>query len=545
MSFLWNKKDSADDKKEPVDVKTNYIESDTASEKSFDHVFQDPVKLAYYKDLYEKTNYECREYLDPDLTWTAEEERKIVWKNDWYVTFWAFIMFTGLNLDRFNIKNALADNMLKELGLITNDYNLANTVNLVCFLGAELPSQLITKKLGADVWIPIQMCLWSIVSLAQFWVNGKASLVVCRGLIGLFEGGFIADMTLWMTYFYTRKELPFRISLFYISNYSSAILSALLAAGLLQIQTERYPEGWRWLFLIEGVFTFLIGVASFFFMPASVVSTKAWYRKKGWYTDREEKILVNKVLREDPTKGDMNNRQPVGLRELIVAFFDIDMLPVYIVRLFGDINSSPVTTYLSLTLRQLGFSTFKTNMLSIPLNVIGIVSMLVITYLSEIVNMRSLLIMITPVWTGVCLIALRWWPQAQINVWGTFALLTIMLGHPPTWPLSISWCMANSNSVRSRAVSSAVVNMFSQAAGIISSNIYRTDDAPLYHRGNVVLIGLSGATIALCLLSILYYKFRNYQNEKKWNAMTVEEQERYVKETTDEGNKRIDFRFVY
>lgn len=523
----------------------NDFESISSSEKQYDHIFQDPEALAYYRALYEKTNYECKDHLDPDLTWTPEEEKKILRRNDWYVTFWAFIMFTGLNLDRFNIKNALADNLLDDLNLNTNDLNLANTVNLICFLSAELPSQLISKKLGADVWIPIQMCIWSIVSMAQFWLNGKTSFVICRALIGLFEGGFICDVTLWMSYFYTKSELPLRISLFYISNFSSVILSALLAAGLLEILTPSVPEGWRWLFMIEGIITLLIGIASFFFMPASVVDTKAWYRKKGWYTDREEKILVNKVLREDPTKGDMNNRQPVGLKELFVAFFDIDMLPIYIVRVFGDINSSPVTTYLSLTLRQLGFSTFKTNMLSIPLNVIGIASMLVITYLSEIVNMRSLLIMITPVWTGVCLIALRWWPQAQINVWGTFALLTVMLGHPPTWPLSISWCMANSNSVRNRAVSSAVVNMFSQAAGIISSNIYRTDDAPLYHRGNVVLIGLSGATIALCLLSILYYKFRNYQNEKKWNAMTVEEQERYVKETTDEGNKRIDFRFVY
>lgn len=531
--------------KPKAEVKVEDFESVSSSERQYDHVFQDPQALKYYTELYESTQYECRHHLDPELTWTQEEEKKITWKNDWYVTAWAFVMFTGLNLDRFNIKNAIADDLLADLNLNTDDYNLANTVNLICFLSAELPSQLISKKLGADVWIPMQMCIWLIVSLAQFWLSGKASFVVCRGLIGLFEGGFICDMTLWMSYFYTKSEIPLRISLFYISNFSTVILSALLAAGLLEILTPSVPEGWRWLFLIEGIITLIIGIFSFFLMPASVVHTKTWYRKKGWYTEREEKILVNKVLRDDPSKGDMNNRQPVGFKELAKAFFDIDMLPVYLVRLLGDIGTSPVQTYLSLTLRQLGFSVFATNMLSIPFSVIGIVSMVLVTWLSEIVNARSYIIMITPVWVVVCLFPLRYWPDAQKDVWGTYALLTVLLGHAPIWPLSISWVMANSNSVRSRAVSSAVVNMFSQTAGIISSNIYREDDKPLYHRGNEQLIGIAFGAIGACIFAKYYYIWRNRQNKKKWDALTVEEQEKYLATTKDEGNKRINFKFIY
>lgn len=36
---------------------------------------------------------------------------------------------------------------------------------------------------------------------------------------------------------------------------------------------------------------------------ASAVQTKAWYRPNGWFTDREVKIVVNRVLRDDPSKG--------------------------------------------------------------------------------------------------------------------------------------------------------------------------------------------------------------------------------------------------
>jgi hypothetical protein len=59
----------------------------------------------------------------------------------------------------------------------------------------------------------------------------------------------------------------------------------------------------RWLFLLEGLLTLLIGFTSFFLMPASAVQTKTWFRPKGWFTDRELGIVVNRVLRDDPSKG--------------------------------------------------------------------------------------------------------------------------------------------------------------------------------------------------------------------------------------------------
>lgn len=46
------------------------------------NIFQDPEVKAYYVDVYEKAKYECRHVFDADLTWTKEEERKLVRKLD-------------------------------------------------------------------------------------------------------------------------------------------------------------------------------------------------------------------------------------------------------------------------------------------------------------------------------------------------------------------------------------------------------------------------------------------------------------------------------
>lgn len=51
--------------------------------------FKDPVVAERWRVQYETSKYECRHLFDPVLSWTEEEEKRLVRKLDWRVCLWA------------------------------------------------------------------------------------------------------------------------------------------------------------------------------------------------------------------------------------------------------------------------------------------------------------------------------------------------------------------------------------------------------------------------------------------------------------------------
>lgn len=117
-----------------------------------------------------------------------------------------------------------------------------------------------------------------------------------------------SDTILYLSYFYTGKSLPIRLAWFWMSSQVFDIVTGFAAVGLLSMRGVLGYAGWRWLFLIEyvsnscvtaiansirGMFTFTIGVLSFWLMPQCPTKTKSWWNPKGYFSEREQKIIVN------------------------------------------------------------------------------------------------------------------------------------------------------------------------------------------------------------------------------------------------------------
>lgn len=144
----------------------------------------------------------------------------------------------------------------------------------------------------------------------------------------------------------------------------------------------------------------------------------------------EETIIINRVIREDPAKSSMHNRQPITPKLLWKSMCDYDLWPLYIIGLLFQIPETTPTQYLTLTLKGLGFGTFKTNLLVIPSTILHMITMLLLTYFAEIFGELTLTSTFGQIWALPFLVYLYKVDITKINKWQAFGIMSLLLSYP-------------------------------------------------------------------------------------------------------------------
>jgi sugar phosphate permease len=128
---------------------------------------------------------------DQDLSWSIHEERVAVRKVDLCILTFIVLLFTFMQFDRTNISAALTDTLRKDINVNTSQINTAQTLFILGFILTEIPFNIITKKIGAETWLPITMFLWGVCTWCQIFMKSASGLFALRFFIGAMEGGYI------------------------------------------------------------------------------------------------------------------------------------------------------------------------------------------------------------------------------------------------------------------------------------------------------------------------------------------------------------------
>jgi sugar phosphate permease len=173
----------------------------------------------------------------------VELDRCITRKLDWRLMPTLFGFWLLAFIDRSNIGNARIDGLAEDLKLDSNKFNIALAVFYVPYICYDVPSNLVLKYFRAGYYLPSLLIAWGLVSMCTGFVKSYRGLLAARFFLGLTEGGLLGGMLVYLSMFYRRHQMLFRITLFYCAAPLSGAFGGLLAAGLAQIQSGGY-NGW-------------------------------------------------------------------------------------------------------------------------------------------------------------------------------------------------------------------------------------------------------------------------------------------------------------
>lgn len=103
---------------------------------------------------------------------------------------------------------------------------------------------------------------------------------------------------------YSRKEIQYRQALFFSAASIAGAFSGLLAYGIAHMDGVGGYEGWRWIFIIEGLATVVVAVWAFFALYDFPDTAK-------FLTDDERAFIIFKLKYQGQITADGDDRPRV------------------------------------------------------------------------------------------------------------------------------------------------------------------------------------------------------------------------------------------
>lgn len=218
----------------------------------------------------------------------TDEEKRLVWKIDRQLMPMIWIMYIFNYLDRVsllikridfsiiypadcylshaqtNIGNAQLAGLSEDLKMSSQDYNWALSVFFFGYVLFEVPSNMILSRSKPSIFLPTIMLLWGALCCVMAAVRNFAGLCALRFVLGCVEAGFAPGVLFLMSSWYTQAEQARRFAVYWSAAVASGAFGGLLAGAITsKLDGVAGLEGWRWLFIVEGLATCVVSLAAY------------------------------------------------------------------------------------------------------------------------------------------------------------------------------------------------------------------------------------------------------------------------------------------
>jgi MFS transporter, ACS family, tartrate transporter len=202
-----------------------------------------------------------------------------------------FVLYITNYLDRTSVAYA-AIGMSRTLGFSDRVFGLGAGIFFVSYVALQIPGALMVERWSARRCITVIMIAWGSLTVLTGLVHTPGQLYGARLLLGAAEAGFFPGVVVYLSHWFIREDRAKAGSNFMAAIPLSFIVGSPLAGWILG-----HPwlgvDGWRWLFVLEGMPAILLGTVAFFYLTD-------WPREAAWLAPEQRRWIEQKLEEEKP-----------------------------------------------------------------------------------------------------------------------------------------------------------------------------------------------------------------------------------------------------
>ncbi|GAW25158.1 putative major facilitator superfamily transporter [Rosellinia necatrix] len=327
--------------------------------------------------------------------------------------------------------------------------------------------------------------------------------------------------------------------MFFSAASIAGAFSGLLAFAIAKLDGLGGLEGWRWIFILEGLVTVVVAVAAFFLLHD--------FPETATFLTEEERAFVIFRLKyqghvESEDEGNVRVAQSDEFRwEYVWAAFKDWQIWVNIFVYWGIVCPLyGISLFLPSIIKNLGYVSSTAQLLTVPIYITAAILAVVVAYFSDRVGKRSPFVV-------TCMLAILVGFILSISssnpgvVYAGVFIATA--GIYSSFAGNIAWLSNNLAGGYKRSAGMAIQIGAGNLGGAFASNFYRQRDSPRYTLGHALEIGFTSVGLIAAAILIVNYMRINRKRAKivregGHNQFTPEELSR-------QGDRAVTFRYVY
>lgn len=395
--------------------------------------------------------------------------------------------------------NARLAGFEKDLGLKGHDYNIVLSVFYISYILFEIPSNIACKWIGPGWFIPAISLGFGIASICTAFVTNMATASVVRFILGAFEAGMMPGIAYYLSRWYRRSELAFRLALYIVMAPLAGAFGGLLASAILRLPNFGGLHTWQMIFAIEGIVTCTLSLIAFITLTDRPETAR-------WLTQEEKDLAIARVKSErvgatevldkmDKAKTLRGIFNPVTLATSFI--FLLDNVTVQGLAFFAPTIVKTIYPLETVTAQQLR---------TVPPYIVGAFFTVLFPWLSWRFDRRNIFFIICAPLMMAGYVMFLASTNGHVRYAATFIIAS---GAYSFGALCNAQSAANviSDTARGSAIGTTV--MFGNIGGLISTWSFMSTDAPNFPIGNGLNLGTSSAILISSILLGLWMKRDN------------------------------------